>query len=773
MSDIRSRLGQPDLRSKLKKTDLRQRLNKRQLVVQEDQKFNYVPELEEEDPNFKNFNSNKPKRNRSSKIWKDFDPTLSRTVDNVSGFEAYSRPLEDSSNFYEKSERDYFESAREIDSNSFREIDSKRFREIDSENFREDYFQESENHRNDYRMDFDEYAKRGHFEDFRRDQIDENLRRDYYKESASHWDDRNYFRMDENSGKNYSEDIETSRNRYFEDFQMDQRRREFNENYQEFNHYEEFQSYDGNAPREIEKRREDYEKGYSDFRNHQNQLDNTYNRAYEDYGNFESFQSDRNLNFDSSRSQEFSRQSPIQGIGYENQGSPEPNYQSAFRFSDEVKDVHESTRGQFQEDSHSEDVEIVLDSLPLPAPSKKFDLSGIVPTGASNSRKTSSKTKKKRTRTRRKKSNFKDFMANKEDKEIQATREKNNKVHKKPKVESRGARKAREHRSKDADLKNSRQKSPTIEIDIPRAHLQRNQSPPMQFDTREMSPEQNRRSPKDIRGKIKSSQRPLAPPMIRDLPEFTEFAQPENNSIKRSLLHMEAATPGFCPCCSSKQHNLDECQSFIELGVERRWRLVKKFANVCHICLKTGHNHKVCGNYIIHCLFEECSNDREHHTLLHRQDNGVVISLDDELDLPSSYQCSLCKSTGHQLKSCPELFCYVCKKQGHFAKDCKGTSKQICQYCKMPGHGISICPIVICRRCGQQGHTDLTCTDDISNKTQVSQMKLNCFECGEVGHHSNDCPNILCKICRKRGHRAKQCTQKCSYCGSKGIYGFI
>lgn len=244
---------------------------------------------------------------------------------------------------------------------------------------------------------------------------------------------------------------------------------------------------------------------------------------------------------------------------------------------------------------------------------------------------------------------------------------------------------------------------------------------------------------------------------------------------------MEAAKPGCCPCCNSNLCQLENCQTFLEWNVSKRWALVNKYANVCSICLAVGHNHNVCGKYTLKCMIEGC--EMRHHTLLHDDSNLFtkksvdLVNNEDEtnnLKAAITVACKICESMDHLLQDCPEIWCHKCKRSGHFPKDCKGKSTQICQYCKMIGHSIAICPIVICRKCGRQGHTDLTCTAD-PEKIEKVEKPINCFECGVPGHLSKDCPNGFCTKCKQNGHVAKNCTKpvECHNCGMTGEQDFF
>ena len=129
--------------------------------------------------------------------------------------------------------------------------------------------------------------------------------------------------------------------------------------------------------------------------------------------------------------------------------------------------------------------------------------------------------------------------------------------------------------------------------------------------------------------------------------------------------HMEAAKPGCCPCCNSNLHQLETCDTFLELSVSKRWALVNKYANVCSICLANGHNHNLCRKWT-QCKIEGCG--LNHHSLLHDDSNlftkksaDADSSDEDEPNIakaaiPALTECSLCESTGHTLQDCPEIF---------------------------------------------------------------------------------------------------------------------
>ena len=306
---------------------------------------------------------------------------------------------------------------------------------------------------------------------------------------------------------------------------------------------------------------------------------------------------------------------------------------------------------------------------------------------------------------------------------------------------------------------------------------------PRERSPRERSPRE--RSPREISSRERgfpigrnhsppnSSRRSLSPPK----------SQRRNNSRPASPMwhHMEAAKPGCCPCCNSNLHQLENCQTFLEWNVSKRWALVNKFANVCSICLANGHNHNVCGKYTLKCMIEGC--EMSHHSLLHDDSNLFtkksvdLVNDEDEtnnLKAAITVACAICESMNHLLQDCPDIFCHKCKRSGHFPKDCQGKSRQICQYCKMPGHSIAICPIVLCRKCGRQGHTDLTCTA-VPGKVEKIEKPINCFECGVPGHLSKDCPNGFCTKCKQNGHVAKNCTKpvECHNCGMTGEQHFF
>lgn len=400
-----------------------------------------------------------------------------------------------------------------------------------------------------------------------------------------------------------------------------------------------------------------------------------------------------------------------------------------------------------------------------------------------------------------KSSAFKDFMNDRDDHELAQKRESNNQKRQSKKRASSNDKKSSAfsdfmHKKDDQDL--------SLEREINKIKRERRNRSPKDANGRVKSrtgnqrrdPSPRRRSrghdtrPQDSRSfsPIRSRNRQMSPqrpprsrrsrsPSIEEVIAETEMrrrapspprglfenVRPKSLSPRRGppLKFMGAATPGICPCCGSEFHQLPECHLFLEKSTDKRWKLVENYANVCSLCLKTGHNHNVCGNFEIKC----CTQEARHHPLLHP---GPVVELDisDDDPLPT-LNCSLCKSTQHQVNDCPQLFCHKCKRTGHFPQNCDGQQiKQVCQYCKMPGHTISICPIVLCRRCGRQGHTDLTCTNEVVAGTTVN-LGRNCFECGGVGHQSNNCPNLRCSICQGRGHWANQC-QQCHNCGVAG-----
>lgn len=383
------------------------------------------------------------------------------------------------------------------------------------------------------------------------------------------------------------------------------------------------------------------------------------------------------------------------------------------------------------------------------------------------------------TSSKQKPSVFNDFMNKKDEKDLARGRESNNQQRQSRKrspkdtsgkVKSRSGGQQRQSQRVSAEPM-KRFPSPHRRS---RSRTGRSFSPIRSRSDRQVSPSRSprnwpSRSPSIEEIPVESEIRRRAPSPPRGI---FDNIRPKSLSPRRgpTLKFMGAATPGVCPCCGSEFHQLPDCLRFREKSVDKRWNIVESFANVCSLCLKTGHNHNVCGNYEIKC----CNSEIMHHPLLHP---GRVIDLDlpedeqiDDDHLPA-IKCSFCNEKQHHAYQCPKLFCHKCKRAGHFPQNCDGKQiKQICQYCKMPGHTISICPIVLCRRCGRQGHTDLTCTNDVV-PGQTVVLGRNCFECGGIGHQSNDCPNLRCSKCQGRGHWANQCQEYPMACNNCGVIG--
>ena len=303
---------------------------------------------------------------------------------------------------------------------------------------------------------------------------------------------------------------------------------------------------------------------------------------------------------------------------------------------------------------------------------------------------------------------------------------------------------------------------PNMEILMSPPRAQRAFSP----NRRYVSPSSHRRSLSPEMNRIPSSPRrnPPSPPRLSLDPRPQSRSPPRQRVLSHRkpagpIHHMEAAKPGTCPRCDSEIHMLEDCQSFLEMSASRKWAFINRFANVCSKCLKTGHNHNICGRH------------GNHHPLLHLAKDGNLVDLDneDENEAPMPKECTFCHSKSHALPDCPELFCHICRSTGHMPQHCPRRVKKIdvCEFCKMSGHGISVCPIVTCLRCRRTGHTDLTCTN---TEVNMAGTVKNCFQCGAAGHMADNCPRSTCLKCGIAGHLVKNCRNICSECGRKGKY---
>lgn len=284
----------------------------------------------------------------------------------------------------------------------------------------------------------------------------------------------------------------------------------------------------------------------------------------------------------------------------------------------------------------------------------------------------------------------------------------------------------------------------------------------------------------------------------------------KNNKNNRSsdnqtnaVIDVGTATTDECPCCNSKIHKLPNCQSFSEMNYVRKWSLLKKFSNICTLCLMAGHNKKFCESDVKCCLVNDCH--EKHHSLLHPPGNSHAIIVKKEIidlasdedddepkskyvikEIPDTVQnnkkgknsvfCSLCESNQHLIQNCPDLFCFKCKQYGHFKKDCKKPDIEKCSYCQMDGHSRNKCPIdvpnrnepvTVCSYCGVKGHHCSLCPEiKCRNCGTLGHMSshckqpkvITCLNCDMPGHHIRECPYVECKKCGGSGHWERDCT---------------
>ena len=69
----------------------------------------------------------------------------------------------------------------------------------------------------------------------------------------------------------------------------------------------------------------------------------------------------------------------------------------------------------------------------------------------------------------------------------------------------------------------------------------------------------------------------------------------------------------MCAACS-EPHEIEQCNSFLQLKNAKRWALARK-KGLCYICLRASHISSKCKNNK-KCPFEDCN--KFHHELLHK-----------------------------------------------------------------------------------------------------------------------------------------------------------